>query len=82
LTDAEWGALLVVRRLLETAAGKDRRKYLCETLAEAGVTGLARWRIERRLKRYDFFPEELQAEIQAARESRNDGQTEIDQPEG
>jgi hypothetical protein len=70
VTEDEWRALVGLRRALETAAGRQRRAWLRETLGESGLPQPLRWVIEHRMKRRDFTPEELAAEIWAARESQ------------
>ncbi len=69
LIEAEWKALLGARRQLESGAARQRRDWLREGLAESGLTLCLQWGIMDRLKSRDFTPEELIAEIKAARES-------------
>ena len=69
LTEAEWRALLGARRQLESGAARQRREWLQEELAESGLAPWLQWGIMDRLKSRDFTPEELEAEIKAARES-------------
>lgn len=69
LTEDEWRALRGARQLLESAAGRQRREWLCEALAESGLPRPIQWLIEKRLKSRDFTPEELAAEIKSAREN-------------
>ena len=70
LTEAEWRALLGARRQLESGAARQRREWLREELAESGLAPWLQWGIVDRLKSRDFTPEELEAEIKAARENR------------
>lgn len=74
LSTGEWKALLTARRQLESAAARKRREWLIEGLAESGLPAWLRWRIVDRLKSHDFSPEELEAEIQAARKKLSDGE--------
>jgi DNA-binding LacI/PurR family transcriptional regulator len=67
LTEAEWRALLGARRQLESAAARRRYEWLRNALAESGLPAWRQWGITDRLKSRDFTPEELEAEIQAAR---------------
>ena len=69
LTEAEWKALLGARRQLESGAARQRRAWLLEELADSGLALWLQWGITDRLKSRDFTPEELEAEIKAARES-------------
>ena len=68
LTEGEWRALLGARRQLEAGAARQRREWLQGELAESGLPTWVQWGILDRLKSHDFTPEELEAEIQAARE--------------
>lgn len=68
LTEEEWQALLGARRQLESAAGRQRREWLREALAESGLPRPIQWVIEKRLKSRDFTTEELEAEIKTARD--------------
>ena len=72
LTNDEWRALCGARRQLESAAGRQRREWLRESLAESGLPRPLCWVIEKRLKCHDFTHAELEAEIKAAR-SRGTG---------
>lgn len=68
LIEAEWRALLLARRQLESGAARQRHRWLREELAESGLPIWRQWGIVDRLKSRDFTPKELEAEINAARE--------------
>ena len=70
LTEAEWRALAGLWRALETAAGKQRRAWLRETLRESGLPQPVQWLIEHRMKSRDFTPEELAADVRTAQQSQ------------
>ena len=72
LTEAEWKALLTARRQLESGAARQRCEWFREELAESGLALWLQWGIMDRLKSRDFTPEELEAEIKAAREKAAD----------
>ena len=65
LTEEEWRALLGARRQLETAAARERRKWLQDTLEASGLPRPIAWLIEKHFKGREFEPEGLEAEIQA-----------------
>ena len=67
LTEDEWRAIMGARRQLEAAAGRQRREWLRDALAESGLPCPLQWVIEKRLKCHDFTQAELEAEIKAAR---------------
>jgi hypothetical protein len=68
LTEAEWRAWLGLRREWESGAARQRRRWLEETLADSGREPRFAWGIIDRLKSPGFTLEELDAEIEAARE--------------
>ncbi len=72
LIEAEWKALLGARRQLESGAARQRRDWLREELADSGLALWLQWGITDRLKSREFTPEELAAEINAAREKGAD----------
>ncbi len=68
LTLEEWRALRGLRTQLEAGAARQRREWLRVELAESGLAPWLQWCITDRLKGRDFTPEELAAEIKAARD--------------
>ena len=72
MTEEEWRALKGARRQLESAAARKRCEWLREATVESGLPAWAQWSIVDRLKSRDFTPEELEAEIKAAREKGAD----------
>ena len=72
LTVEEWRAFRGLRTQLETGAARQRRDWLREELAASDLAPWLQWGIADRLKSRDFTPEELDAEIKAAREKAAD----------
>lgn len=68
LTAGEWKAFSVLRRQLEAAAARKRLQWLREELESSGLPLWLQWQIMDRGGSRDFTPEQLEAEIQAARE--------------
>ena len=68
LTAEEWRAFRGIRTQLETGAARQRRAWLQEELAGSGLPARFQWSIIDRLKSREFTPQELDAEIQSARE--------------
>ena len=64
----EWRALRGLRSQLEAGAARQRRAWLQEELAGSGLPARLQWGIIDRLKSREFTLQELDAEIQAARE--------------
>lgn len=54
---------------METAAGRERRKWLGETLEDSGLPRPIAWVIEKRFKGWEFRAEDLETAIQDAWES-------------
>ena len=66
-SDREWRSLKGCSWVLEAAAKRQRLGLLRASLSESGLPRPIQWFVEKKLKGVDFSPEELAAEIEAAR---------------